>query len=323
MSGREVPRLVADIGATYARFALYTGLERHGDVAVLATQEYLSADELIYQARLQLSAVELAGMVLAVAGPVTPEGITMTNTPLQFLPPQLCAQFNCPVHVVNDFFALAHGVGRFQNLARLDDLTPHPGGVAAVIGPGSGLGMATVVPLQQKLHVLSGEGGHAGLSPGSHLEAELWSNLSMHMPHVSWESVLCGPGLVRLYAALCEVWGAAPGYQDARTIAQQAQDMADPVCHQTLEIFCSLLGQAASNLALTVGATGGVYIAGGIVPDMVDFVRASPLRRRFEEAGSMTDYVKRIPLAIVLDPEPGLLGAAACLDQLLALDAQV
>ena len=99
----------------------------------------------------------------------------------------------------------------------------------------------------------------------------------------------------------------------AEQISARGVDMSDPVCHQTLESFCALLGSAAGNLALTANAFGGVYIAGGIVPGMVEFVATSPLRRRFEERGKMSELVARVPLYVVTQPDAGLLGAMHCL----------
>ena len=163
--------------------------------------------------------------------------------------------------------------------------------------------------------MVASEGGHADLAPGSHLEAELWGLLTAEHGHVCWETVLCGSGLQRLYGAVSALWGSRPQPLSAEQISSQGQSMADPVCHQTLETFCSLLGAAAGNLALTVAASGGVYLAGGIVPSMLEFVLASPLRRRFEERGEMSSFVKQIPLLIITEENPGLSGAAWCLAQ--------
>jgi glucokinase len=148
---------------------------------------------------------------------------------------------------------------------------------------------------------------------GVGLELELLGVLQSRLGHVSWESVLSGPGLVRLYDAVCTVWGAAPEAVGPEWITRQGVDAAEPVCHQTLEVFCGLLGAAAGNLAVTAYALGGVYLGGGILPGMVEFVRSSPLRRRFEERGPMTERVRRIPLYLVRDGTPGLVGALACL----------
>jgi glucokinase len=112
---------------------------------------------------------------------------------------------------------------------------------------------------------------------------------------------------------MCGLWGSEPEEISAQEISQRGQTMSDPVCHQTLEAFAGFLGSAAANLALTVGARGGVYISGGIAPQLLDFLASSPLRRRFEEKGALSDFVKEIPILMVLDAHPGLTGAMYCL----------
>jgi glucokinase len=172
--------------------------------------------------------------------------------------------------------------------------------------------MATLVPVSEsslQWRVVDGEGGHATLAIANHLDAELWGVLSQEVDYVSRETVLCGSGLVRLYRAMCAVWGSHPEALDAAQVSARGVTMTDPVCHQTLESFCGLLGNTAGDFALTVGARGGVYIAGGIAPKIVDFLSASPLRRRFDERGPMSAYVSQIPIYIVLDDNPGLVGA--------------
>ena len=266
--------------------------------------------------------------LLAVAGPATQaEQIQITNTGLVVKCDAGRAVLGCDILLVNDFFALAHGVPFFQRLDRLGGEAPSQT-TKALLGPGTGLGMATLVRSQLPAAVFGGdplwqvvpsEGGHADLAPGSHLEAELWGVLMEHHQHVCWETVLSGSGLQNLYAAMCALWGMRPGEMSPADITAQGQEMADPVCHQTLETFCALLGAAAGNLAVTVAATGGVYIGGGIVNRMLDFVRTSPMRRRFEERGAMTEFVKPIPLLVITEPEPGLLGAARCLQRMIQL----
>jgi glucokinase len=171
--------------------------------------------------------------------------------------------------------------------------------------------MGIVVPDRDGWRVLPSEGGHAALAPADPLEAEVLAVLQGHHEFVGWETVLCGPGLVNLYRAVCEVWGCPAEPTDARDITAKAISVDQPVCHQTLEMFCNLLGSAAGDLALTVCATGGVYLAGGILPQMADFLLASGFRRRFEMRGPLTWYVEVIPTWLVLEIDLGLLGAAA------------
>ena len=154
-------------------------------------------------------------------------------------------------------------------------------------------------------------------APGNALEAELYGILSRSHQHVSWETVLSGPGLVHLYAAMCELWGSKAESYSAAQVSELGANMSDPVCHQTLESFCALLGHAAGNLVLASLATGGVYIGGGIAKKILPFLESSPFRRRFEERGPMAAVAKTTPTYVVCDEEPGLVGATVLLKRRL------
>ncbi|MEQ8486983.1 MAG: glucokinase [Pseudomonadales bacterium] len=303
--------LVADIGATHARFALTGADGAPGDPVVLPTPDSPGAEALIRAALARLGA-EPGTACLAIAGPVRDGRGSITNGTLTFDAAALGATLGMAVTLVNDFQALAMALPHLRSLRSLGG-PPAGAGTKAVLGPGSGLGMGVLVPVGDRWQVLASEGGHADLAPGSPLELELLGVLQAEHGHVCWETVLCGPGLVRLYRAVCAVWGSTPAALGAADVTRLGVDADDPVCHQTLEVFCSLLGSAAGNLAVTVCAHGGVYLGGGILPQLADFVAASPLRRRFEERGAMTALVREMPLLLILDPAPGLTGAAALL----------
>jgi len=316
--------LVADIGATNARFQCSENGLLQGSPVVLGTRDFHGDDELLKAALEQLPSAEPERALLAIAGPATDEEISVTNTGLRIRRSSAEAMFSCRTWLVNDFFALAHGVPHFTQLEQLGGTDPLQA-TKALLGPGTGLGMAALIcdetwqdrrgRADAVWQVLASEGGHADLAPGSHLETELWAVLTANHGHVCWETVLSGSGLGNLYAAMSALWGMRADELSAADITARGIDMEDPVCHQTLETFCALLGAAAGNLALTVAATGGVYIGGGIVPRMLEFARMSPLRRRFEERGAMSDFVRAIPLMIIVEPQPGLLGAARCLQR--------
>ena len=309
--------LIADIGATNARFQLAQNGARMGEIWIGVTADYNNIGQLIRDA-LDAIVVDESPQrgLIAAAGPLGTDGdIEITNTGLHISSAQCEEVLGGSVRLINDFYAVASGVPYFSSLHRIGGEVEIEQATKAVLGPGSGLGMATITPIPGGWTVLSGEGGHADFSPTSHLEAELWSVLTQEFGHVSWETVLSGTGLENLYRATSAMWGAKPGDLSAADISEAGVSMMDPVCHQALELFASLLGCAAGNLALTVGATGGVYIAGGIAPRIIDFLDTSPLRRRFEEKGLMQDYVKAIPLYVVTETEPGLIGSLACLNE--------
>ena len=308
--------LVADIGGTHARFAL---ADVEGELirsVFLATQEMGSAHELVKQALAMLAVEVPARICLAVAGPIRDGRARITNHGAVFDSAELSRSLSSRVLLVNDFVALAHSIPHLRDLRQVGgDASTTGHGVKALIGPGSGCGMATLVPIAGQYRVFPSEGGHADLAVTNALEVELWSALSRRVPHVCWEAVLSGPGLVNLYTALCEVWGVQPSDLSAAQISAAGVDVADPICHQTLELFFAFLGTAAGSLAVTTMATGGVYVGGGIVPRLVEFAVGSGLRRRFDERGMLTEVVRQIPLYLVLDEMPGLAGAARYLVQ--------
>ena len=303
--------LVADIGATSARFGLGDrgGVGRHAE---FATEDFSCAADLLAAATEALEAGAVDSACLAVAGPALHGRATVTKHPeLRFDAAELEGALGSPVQVVNDFHALAMMAPVAEPVRQVgggagDD------GVKAVIGPGSGLGMAGLIPNDGGWLPVASEGGHADLAPGSPLEQELLGVLQRHHGHVCWETVVSGPGLTRLHQAVAELWGTSAEALSPARISALGVSVEDPLCHQTLEIFFGLLGSAAGNLALTFCATGGLYIGGGIIPQLVDFASTSPLRRRFEERGELSGYVEPIPIYLMLDPLSGLKGALQC-----------
>ena len=328
--------LIADIGATNARFVRIDSgqnpdagpLAASAARVVLPTAKYSKAESLLDAAKDALGVAAPAACCLAIAGPVTAGVHTITNLGLEFDEHSLSERLGCPLHIVNDFHALAKAVPRLTHLLQLGgDAAGTSEGVKAVLGPGSGLGMSVLLPLPDRAangrlqwHVLDSEGGHADLAPGNPLESEVLTLLNQRRGSACWETVLSGPGLVNLYRCLCEIWGAEAQPLTAEDIARSGVAIDDPICHQTLELFFGWLGAAAGNLALTVCARGGVYIGGGIVPALASFAQASALRRRFDERCELADYVHPIPLYLILDEDPGIIGARVCLEEQLSID---
>jgi glucokinase len=307
----EFPRLIADIGATNARFASVTA--DGWQVETLATAEYVDAAALLTAALTILTVDVVKGCCLAIAGPVLDGEASITNGQLHFSATELALQLDCQVLLVNDFHAQAMALPHLTSLQQLGGLAQQTG-TRVVLGPGSGLGVGILLSLDGRWQVLPSEAGHADLAPGSMLEIEVLSLLHQQFDQVCWETVLSGPGLINLYGAVSAIWGSKPESMTAEQISEQGREAADPVCHQTLEMFLGWLGSAAGNLALTLCARGGVYIAGGIVPKLGDMIADSPLRRRFDERAVLGDYVKDIPLYVVTEDHPGLRGALACLE---------
>ena len=305
--------LVGDVGGTHARLAMADSALVLSDARDYPSSEFDDGSRLVERYRHDVGADDLVGCCLAIAGPVIDGRGKLTNGRISCDARDLAAALGRGhALVINDFTAVGHALpvlpeNSLKTIGPRIDAT----GTKAALGPGTGLGMGFVVRHAGRWLVLPSEGGHANLASTDPLEAEVLGFLLQRFEFVGWETVLSGPGLVNLYQAVCEVWGAAPEVDQPSQITQRALTVEDPVCHQSLEIFCNLLGTAAGGLAVTVCATGGVYVAGGILPKLGDFFERSQFRRRFEQRGPMSDYVKAIPTRLVLEPELGLVGSAA------------
>ena len=184
----------------------------------------------------------------------------------------------------------------------------------AVIGPGSGLGVSAVVPTSAGYVPVSGEGGHVTMAAADDEESAVLALMRRRYDHVSAERVLSGPGLVNLYNALCELAGAPRRGADRRADLRPGDGRPRCLAGRAVSMFCAMLGTVAGNLALTLGARGGIYIAGGIVPKLGEAFANSPFRARFEDKGRFSGYLAAIPTYVVIRPEAALLGAAQLLD---------
>ncbi|MDR6773926.1 glucokinase [Azospirillum sp. BE72] len=313
------PILVADIGATNARFGLIDG-RMVREARVLRCADYVSIED---AATAYLSAVGLAAPgtpgrprrgAFAVAGPVTGDHIAMTNLVWQFSVGRVRDALGLEgLVVINDFTAVALSVQRLaeEDRRQVGEGTPQPGAVVAVLGPGSGLGVSGLVPgANGRWTALSGEGGHVTMAPISDRESAVLAQLRKGFDHVSAERVLSGPGLVNLYNALSILDGREPAALTPAQITDNALAGTEPHCVEAVEMFCAMLGTVAGNLALTLGARGGVYIAGGIVPRLGTLFAHSRFRKRFAEKGRMRDFLAPIPTYVVTHELPAFLGLA-------------
>jgi glucokinase len=186
-----------------------------------------------------------------------------------------------------------------------------PHSAIAVLGPGTGFGVSA---LARDIHgreiALPSEGGHACFAPGDPVEDEILRILRQRYDRVSIERLVCGPGLLNMHRALAQIDGRVTHIDDPAQITDEA--LADPRSHcgATLARFCAILGAVAGDVALTMGSRGGVYIAGGIAPRILPFLKASPFRERFERKGRFQDYMADIPTWVITHKHAALLGAA-------------
>ena len=313
--------LVGDVGATNARFAL---IGRNGAVEavrVLACADYASLQDAIAayfsdnpQAR--GSRVRLRAAALAVAGPVGGDRVSLTNHPWSFSIRELRRHLGVGrLLVVNDFTAVAAAAPHLkpEDLTAVGGGTAEPGAPIGVLGPGSGLGVGGLVRAGDRWVAVSGEGGHVTMAPATARESAVLDHMRQRFDHVSAERLLSGPGLVNLYNTLAEIDGVPAVAYTAAQITDPGIGESDPRCRETVGMFCAMLGVAAGNLALTLGARGGVYIAGGIVPKLGGVFAASGFRERFEDKGRLRPYLESIPTCVIDHPLPAFVGLAALL----------
>ena len=320
--GAARPRLVADIGATNARFALYRPGTRPRAPVVLPVADFGTIETATREAlaRAGAEAPPLCAAI-AIAAPVADDRVEMTNHPWRFSRESLRRALGLErLVVINDFTAIALSLPRLDARERrqVGGAKPVPRAPLGVLGPGTGLGVSGLVHAGGGWTALTSEGGHVDLAPGDDPEPAILERLRRRFGHVSLERALSGPGLVNLYRALVEIAGGAPAADAeapaADDIAARARAKSCPHSIAAVETFCGLLGAAAGNLALTLGARGGVYVAGGIVPKLGPAFDARRFRRRFEAKGRFSAYLAPIPAYVVTAAEPALLGLAGVLD---------
>ncbi len=307
--------LVADIGGTHLRAALCgPGVALHA-LATLSCADYATPHAALADYLATCGARPVAAC-LAVAGAVTGDVFRFTNSGWQFSQAQLCAELGlAQLLVQNDFEALALALPELAP----GDLQPIGGGSARahcpmlVLGPGTGLGVATLVPHGSTWLALAGEGGHAGFAPQDDLEIALAAVLRRATPRVTNETILSGNGLAALYAALALLDGKQAASLDAAQVSARALDGSDARAVRALDVFCAVLGAVAGDLALITGARGGVYIGGGIAPRLLPFLQGSRFRARFEAKAAQEAYVAAIPTRVIVRAAPALLGACAAL----------
>lgn len=307
--------LIADIGGTHVRFAMVEPGRGPGDPTVLRCADYAGPTE---AARAYLAAMAPDShprrAAFAVASAITGDRVDLTNSTWRFSIDGVRQDLGLDrLDVVNDFTAVALSVRYLggDHLVRLGGELPAPGAPIAVLGPGTGLGVSGLVLSRAGDWIaLATEGGHVTMAPTDEREAAVLDWLRKRFDHVSAERVLSGPGLVNLYEAVAHLRGRPAAYTMPDAISQRALDGTCPICREALDMFFRMLGTIAGNLALTMGARGGVYVAGGILPRMKDELARSGFRERFEAKGRFQAYLEPIPAWLVIHPQPAFIGLA-------------
>jgi glucokinase len=303
--------LLGDIGATNARFALLAdGLL--GPVKWIAVARYPQfADALEEFLREQFCGRLIEKALLAVAGPVEGERCNLTNCSWTIDGREMRKRFKLQtVQIINDFQATALSLPHLmeRDVRSLGGGSAVSGAPMVVLGPGSGLGVAGLVGDGARQIVVASEGGHATLPATSVREDAVLDHLRKRFGHVSAERVLSGPGIENLYRAIAAVDGFDVPSRHAAEITNAALQGTCPTSRAALDMFCAMLGGFAGNVALTYGARGGVYIAGGIAPRILDYLAASEFRSRFEQKGRLRDYLEAIPSHVIVHSAATFLG---------------
>jgi glucokinase len=329
MSPFESPRLLADIGGTYARFAIETAPGAFEHMASLRCADHADFHAAIstYLSGLPQGRVgHIEHAAIAIANPVEGDQVRMTNYHWQFSIEQMRQRLGFEtLVVVNDFTALAMSLPRLAPNQRrqVGGGAAREHSVVGLLGAGSGLGVSGLIPAADGWVALGTEGGHTSFSPRDEREIAILRHGLAQYSHLSHERLLSGPGIELIYRALCARAGQAPLALAAPEITRRAQDGSDALCVETLDAFCAILGTVAANLAVTLGALGGIYIGGGIVPRLGATFDHSGFRARFEDKGRFSDYVKVIPTYVITAEHATFMGASAILaTQLRTLQAE-
>lgn len=310
-------RLLVDLGGTNTRCALQRQGDAPGHIRATRNEDYPDLAAVV-RAYLAGTPADLrpSSAAVAVAAPVSGDRIEMTNLGWSFSAETLRAKVGVDeIRVVNDFTAVAMSLPYLDaaDVIQVGGGEPVAGRALAVLGPGTGLGVSGLLPVPGGWAALSGEGGHVTLAAADDREASVISLIRAQHGHVSAERLISGFGLGNLYMALRSL-ADKPGERLRPEEVSARADAGDDIAAEALGHFFAFLGTVAGNLALTLGALGGVYIAGGIVPRLKESFLASGFRARFESKGRYLEYLRRIPTYLVIEPVPAFRGLAAILD---------
>jgi glucokinase len=318
MIDAKAPFLAADIGGTHARLGLVAlRHERDQQVSVLCYRRYLCADYPNLASILRNFIHDLAREtvdrgVLACAGYSIDGVVVNVNLPWTVSLPELRQSLNIKhLSFLNDFEAVAYAARFIDRADTLLLAGPENGeGPSIVVGPGTGLGSAVSIPNEPHPIVLPTEAGQIDLAPGTRREREVLERLAGERSYVSYDQILSGPGLCTLYRALSAIRGDVCRLRTPEAVTAAAQDGSDAIARETLDMFCALLGSFVGNLAMLYGARGGVYLTGGILPHIGDFLKTSSFVDRFLNKGRMRAYLERVSIRLMEHSRLGVIGAA-------------
>ncbi|MBL8519772.1 MAG: glucokinase [Betaproteobacteria bacterium] len=310
-------RLLADVGSLYVRFALETSRGELARQSMVRCADYADFGGALKGYMQSVSDTLVRHAAVAISNPVEGDFVRMTNYHWQFSIEQTRQDIGLDtLVVVNDFTALAAGLPHLKpaELRQVGEGAPRERSVIGLLGAGTGLGVSALIPADDGWISLGSEGGHVSFSPTDAREEQILAFARSQFPHVSAERLLSGSGIELIYRALGHAAKKAVEPLTAPEITARGLAGQSDECTETLEVFCGMLGTAAANLAVTLGAFGGVYIGGSIVPRLGQWFDASPFRRRFESKGRFSSYVAQIPTYVITAEQATFTGLAAVLD---------
>ncbi len=312
-------KLVADIGGTNIRLAIVEPSNKLANIEVFQCADFPSLEAVIrsYLEQYHYNPADVSAC-LGIACPVEQDEIVMTNMPWKFSKSALKANLTLNrLWLINDYTAIAHAIPLLsdQQKVKIGGGKVEQHKPISICGPGTGLGVANMAYDGQKWLCLSGEGGHVDFAPIDAQEQQILTFLMQKFSHVSYEQLLSGMGIEQIYQALVHIKQLDLPVLTAEQISTKAIENSCSICKETLDQFCRVLGSFAGNLALTLASFGGVYIAGGIVPRFIDYLKSSEFRVRFEQKGRLTALNQNIATFVITEQQPGLLGASAYISQ--------
>jgi glucokinase len=315
------PRLLADVGGTNARFALETRPGEISQVHVYPCADYPGIAEVIKKYLKDTKIGRVNHAAVAIANPVDGDQVRMTNHDWHFsIEATRRALGFDTLLVVNDFTALAMALPGLSDTQRVQvgGGTRRPHSVIGLLGPGTGMGVSGLIPADDRWIALGSEGGHASFAPSDEREDLVLQYARKKWSHVSFERVAAGPGIEIIYRALAaRDKKRVASTLDVSEISKRGLE-GDPLAAETLDVFCGILGTFAGNIAVTLGALGGIYIGGGVVPRLGEFFAKSSFRQRFEAKGRFEDYLKNVPTFVITAEYPAFLGVSAILAEQLS-----
>jgi glucokinase len=309
------PVLIGDIGGTNARFAIVENeASPHRWIGAVHTADFKTIDDAIDAEVFKGAKLKPKSAVLAIAGPIKGERVPLTNHDWVVVPRDAISRFGLEDMVLlNDFEALSLCLPDLQpsELDAIGDGETRPEGVRVVLGPGTGLGVGALVPVGDLWVPVPGEGPHIDLGPVTDRDMAIWPNLERVHGRITAEAVLSGPGMYRLYRAICRTDGVEPHQPSQEAVTAAGLAGSDEQAAETLSLFATYLGRVAGDLALIFLAYGGVYLGGGISGKIAPVLKSGAFRDAFTAKAPYEELVERMATAIITKPDAALAGIAA------------